>query len=54
MTFLEATIMSTHIAQALDIAERTVGFHVSNILEKLDAASRVEAAMWAKDQGIIP
>jgi DNA-binding NarL/FixJ family response regulator len=47
-------LTNRQIAQALDIAERTVGFHVSNVLEKLGAASRVEAAMWAKDEGIVP
>jgi DNA-binding NarL/FixJ family response regulator len=47
-------LTNRQIAQALDIAERTVGFHVSNVLEKLDMASRVEAAMWAKDEGIVP
>lgn len=39
------------IAQALKVAERTVEFHVSNILSKLSVASRVEAAVWAKDHG---
>jgi len=47
-------LTNRQIAQALDIAERTVGFHVSNILEKLNVASRVEAAMWAKDEGLVP
>jgi two-component system nitrate/nitrite response regulator NarL len=47
-------LTNRQIAQALDIAERTVGFHVGNVLEKLGAASRVEAAMWAKDEGIVP
>jgi DNA-binding NarL/FixJ family response regulator len=37
----------------MSIAERTVAFHVSNILEKQDAESRIDAAMWAKDQGIV-
>jgi len=41
------------IASQLQVAERTVNFHVSNILQKLDAASRVEAAVWAKEQGVI-
>jgi DNA-binding NarL/FixJ family response regulator len=45
---------NTRIARELDIAERTVEFHVGNVLEKLDVASRVEAAMWAKDEGIVP
>lgn len=44
---------NARIAQALNIAERTVAFHVSNILKKLNAASRIDAAMWAKDQGIV-
>ena len=47
-------LTNRQIAQSLDIAERTAGFHVSNVLEKLGAASRVEAAMWAKDQGVVP
>ncbi|MEO0248258.1 MAG: LuxR C-terminal-related transcriptional regulator [candidate division WOR-3 bacterium] len=29
-------------------------FHVSNILKKLGVASRVEAAVWAKERGIVP
>jgi len=30
-----------------------VEFHVSNILKKLGVTSRVEAAMWAREQGVI-
>lgn len=41
------------IASALSIKERTVVFHVSNILRKLNMVSRVEAAVWAKSQGIV-
>ncbi len=41
------------IAHELSIAERTVAFHVSNVLEKLDAESRIDASMWAKDRGIV-
>ncbi len=44
---------NARIAHELTIAERTVAFHVSNVLEKLDAESRIDAAMWAKDQGIV-
>ncbi len=40
------------IAQTLSITVRTVDFHVSNILKKLEVASRVEAAVWAKEQGV--
>jgi len=42
------------IARELGIKERTVSFHVSNILKKLKATSRVEAAVWAKEQGLAP
>jgi DNA-binding NarL/FixJ family response regulator len=47
-------LSNKEIACELQVAERTVQFHVSNILQKLDAASRVEAAVWAKDHGIVP
>jgi RNA polymerase sigma factor (sigma-70 family) len=40
------------IAQALKVTERTVEFHVSNILSKLGLTSRVEAAVWAKEHGL--
>ncbi|MCL5264481.1 MAG: LuxR C-terminal-related transcriptional regulator [Chloroflexi bacterium] len=40
------------IAYALNVTERTIEFHVGNILSKLGVASRVEAAMWARDRGI--
>ena len=41
------------IAQTLSVAVRTVEFHVGNILNKLRVASRVEAAVWAKEQGVV-
>ena len=47
-------LSNKEIAYRLTVTERTVQFHVSNILEKLGAASRVEAAVWAKDHGIAP
>jgi DNA-binding NarL/FixJ family response regulator len=42
------------IARQLCITVRTANFHVGNILQKLEIASRVEAAVWAKEQGIVP
>lgn len=42
------------IAVALRVTERTVEFHVSNILRKLNVRSRVEAALWAREQGVLP
>jgi DNA-binding NarL/FixJ family response regulator len=42
------------IARALCITVRTANFHVGNILHKLDAVSRVEAAIWAREHGVVP
>jgi DNA-binding NarL/FixJ family response regulator len=41
------------ISKALQVKERTVEFHVSNLLKKLGMASRVEAAMWAKEHDMV-
>ena len=40
------------IATLLDITERTARTHVSNILGKLDLASRTQAALWAIDHKV--
>jgi DNA-binding NarL/FixJ family response regulator len=42
------------IARQLCITVRTANFHVGNILHKLDVVSRVEAAIWAREEGIVP
>ena len=42
------------IARQLCITVRTASFHVGNILQKLEAVSRVEAAIWAREHGIVP
>jgi DNA-binding NarL/FixJ family response regulator len=41
-------LSNKEIARQLVVTVRTVDFHVSNILRKLDAVSRVEAAVWAQ------
>jgi two-component system nitrate/nitrite response regulator NarL len=41
------------IARALDIAETTVKIHVQNILRKLEMTSRVQAAVYAAERGIV-
>ena len=45
-------LSNKEIAQTLSITVRTVDFHISNILKKLEVTSRVEAAVWAKEQGV--
>ncbi|MDY7040073.1 MAG: response regulator transcription factor [Chloroflexota bacterium] len=46
-------LSNKEIAQGLQMTKRTVEFHVGNVLKKLGVASRVEAAMWAKEQGMV-
>jgi len=41
------------IAAQLDITERTARTHVSNILGKLDLASRTQAALWAIEHKLV-
>jgi two-component system nitrate/nitrite response regulator NarL len=40
------------IARDLDLAESTVKIHVQHILRKLGLNSRVQAAVWAIENGI--
>ena len=40
------------IATTLKVKESTIEFHVSNILSKLDAVSRTEAAQRASELGL--
>jgi DNA-binding NarL/FixJ family response regulator len=47
-------LSNKEIARQLCVTVRTTSFHVGNILQKLNAVSRVEAAVWAKEQGIVP
>ena len=42
------------IARALDIGEKTVKTHVSNILSKLGVPSRTQAALYAVRIGLVP
>jgi DNA-binding CsgD family transcriptional regulator/tetratricopeptide (TPR) repeat protein len=42
------------IATALVISERTVEWHVSNVLSRLGLRSREQLALWAREHGIIP
>ena len=40
------------IADALVIGERTVHTHVTNILAKLELASRTQIAAWGVERGL--
>jgi DNA-binding NarL/FixJ family response regulator len=42
------------IARDLQIGEKTVKTHVSNILSKLGVQSRTQAALYAVRQGLVP
>jgi DNA-binding NarL/FixJ family response regulator len=46
-------LANKEIAAQLDITERTARTHVSNILGKLDLASRTQAALWAIEHRIV-
>ena len=52
LTCLAAGLSNKEIAAELFISGKTVSVHVSNILAKLGAASRTEAAAIAHDNGI--
>jgi two-component system nitrate/nitrite response regulator NarL len=41
------------IARTLNIAETTVKIHVQNILRKLKLSSRVQAAVFASERGLV-
>lgn len=51
--FLSEGSMNKEIAVALQTSERTVEFHVSNILSKLGVKGRWEAVIWAKEHGLL-
>jgi DNA-binding NarL/FixJ family response regulator len=47
LTWVARGKTSTEIAQILDLAKRTIDFHIDNAREKLGAATRTEAAIKA-------
>ena len=46
-------LANKEIAKQLEIAERTVRTHVSNILEKLHLANRTQATLYALKKGVV-
>ena len=53
LKLLATGLLNKEIADQLDIAERTVKFHVSEILAKLGAGNRTEAVAVATRKGLI-
>src|SRR5690606_10624372 len=41
------------IARALDITEGTVKVHLKGLMKKIDANNRTQAALWARNNGIM-
>lgn len=52
LAFLARGESNKQIARALELAESTVKIHVQNILKKLNLTSRVQAAVYAVEQGL--
>lgn len=53
LELLAKGLTNQQIALQLDISESTVVYHIGHIFGKLRVDSRVEAAVWAKERGII-
>ncbi len=52
LSLISRGLTNKQIAKELDIAEKTVKVHVSNVLAKLELKGRTQAALWAKEQGL--
>ena len=53
LRFLSQGATCHDIAEALAISERTVKFHISNIIRKLEAKNRTEAVVLAMGRGLL-
>ncbi len=42
-------LSNRQIARSLEVKERTIEFHMTNILQKLNVNNRVAVAIWARD-----
>ena len=51
--FLARGASNKEIARSLELAESTVKIHVQNILKKLNLISRVQAAVYAVEHGLV-
>lgn len=50
LRLISAGLTNREISERMDVTEKTVKFHVGNILKKLNVKNRVEAALLAKRQ----
>lgn len=50
---ITAGMSNNEVARALVLSEKTVKFHVSNLLRKLGVRNRAQAIVWAWDQGVL-
>jgi two-component system nitrate/nitrite response regulator NarL len=53
LTFIAEGLSNRAIAERLFISENTVKKHVRNILQKLHVNNRVQAALYARDTGLV-
>ena len=53
LALVAAGMSNQEIAAALHVTERTVKYHVSEILSRLQLRSRYELARYAKEQGLM-
>jgi DNA-binding NarL/FixJ family response regulator len=54
LTLVTKGLSNGQIGHQLFISTKTVSVHVSNVLAKLGAASRTEAAAIARDRNLVP
>jgi len=53
LTLLSRNLSNKEIAQAMDIGEQTIKWHVKNLFQKLNAASRKHAVARARMLGLV-
>jgi two-component system nitrate/nitrite response regulator NarL len=49
LSLIARAVENSAIANTLNISEKTVAYHLTHIFIKLGVKSRLEAAIWAKD-----
>jgi DNA-binding NarL/FixJ family response regulator len=53
LSLVAAGKTNREIAQLLCTTDRTIEFHMGNILQKFDVKKRIEAVLWAREKGLI-